>query len=199
MFLAELNNLDLWTTDIGNAYLEALTKETVYIVAGSEFGEYEGQILIIHKALYGLRSSGLRWWERLAACLRKMGFSPCKGINDIWIRRVDDQYEYIAVYVDDLAIASKDPKAIIELLEKGFMFKLKGTGPISFHLGCDFFRDGNETLCMAPRKYIEKRIDSYERMFGNKPNSKFYSPLERNDHPEMDTSEFLNVKERRQY
>ena len=199
IFLAELNNIDLWTTDIGNAYLEALTKEKVYIVAGSEFGEYEGQILIIHKALYGLRSSGLRWWERLAACLRKMGFSPCKGINDIWIRRVDDQYEYIAVYVDDLAIASKDPKAIIELLEKGFMFKLKGTGPISFHLGCDFFRDGDETLCMAPRRYIEKMIDSYERMFGNKPNSKFYSPLERNDHPEMDTSEFLDVKERRQY
>jgi len=58
-FLAELNGLDLWATDIGNAYLEALTGEKIYIVAGPEFKELEGHILIIRKALYGLRTSGL--------------------------------------------------------------------------------------------------------------------------------------------
>jgi hypothetical protein len=60
-FLSELNSLELWGTDIGNAYLEATTKERVYIVGGSEFGELEGHTLVIHKALYGLRSSGLFW------------------------------------------------------------------------------------------------------------------------------------------
>jgi hypothetical protein len=83
VFLAELNGLELWTTDIGNAYLEAETKEKVYIIAGSEFGEQEGHIMIIHKALYGLRSSGLMWHERLADCLRDMGFYPCKEEPDI--------------------------------------------------------------------------------------------------------------------
>eukprot|EP00957_Ditylum_brightwellii_P119788 9139652-Ditylum_brightwellii.AAC.1 len=52
-----------------------------YVCSGAEFGELEGHTLIIHKALYGLRSSGLRWWERLAACLKDMGFTPCKGLN----------------------------------------------------------------------------------------------------------------------
>jgi bacillopeptidase F (M6 metalloprotease family) len=53
-----------------------------------------------------------------------------------------DHYEYIASYVDDLAIASKDPQAIIDALEGApNNFKLKGTGPMQFHLGCDFFRD----------------------------------------------------------
>jgi hypothetical protein len=33
-FLAKLNGLDLWATDIGNAYLEAFTMERNYIVAG---------------------------------------------------------------------------------------------------------------------------------------------------------------------
>jgi hypothetical protein len=37
-FLAELNGLDLWATDIGNAYLEAFTMEQNYIIAGPEFG-----------------------------------------------------------------------------------------------------------------------------------------------------------------
>ena len=60
VFLAELNGLDLWATDIGNAYLEVRTKEKVYIIAGGNFGDKEGHIMIIHKVLYGLRSSELR-------------------------------------------------------------------------------------------------------------------------------------------
>jgi Reverse transcriptase (RNA-dependent DNA polymerase) len=39
LFLAELNGLQLWATDIGNAYLEAYTTEKVYIIAGPEFGK----------------------------------------------------------------------------------------------------------------------------------------------------------------
>ena len=38
-FIAELNDLELWATDIGNAYLESYTKEKVYIKAGPEFGD----------------------------------------------------------------------------------------------------------------------------------------------------------------
>ena len=34
MFLAELNKLLLWGGDVGNAYLEALTREKLYIIAG---------------------------------------------------------------------------------------------------------------------------------------------------------------------
>ena len=37
--MAELNNLEIWATDIGNAYLEANTSERVYIITGLEFGE----------------------------------------------------------------------------------------------------------------------------------------------------------------
>ena len=55
LFLAELNNLDTCATDIGNAYLEAETKEKVCIIAGKEFGPLSGHLLIIKKVLYGLR------------------------------------------------------------------------------------------------------------------------------------------------
>ena len=54
LFLAELNGLQIYGTDVGNAYLEAKTKEKIYFVAGSEFGNLEGFIMIIQKALYGL-------------------------------------------------------------------------------------------------------------------------------------------------
>ena len=52
--------------DIGNAFLEAKTKEKLYIVAGPEFEELAGHILVINKALYGLKSSGLRWSQKFS-------------------------------------------------------------------------------------------------------------------------------------
>ena len=63
---------------------------------------------MINKALYGLRSSGLRWHEKLAKILLKIGFVTCKVEPDIWMRRNGTKYEYIAVYVDDLAIAAEN-------------------------------------------------------------------------------------------
>jgi hypothetical protein len=85
-FLSELNGLDLWATDIGNAYLEAFTMERNYIITGSEFGQLEGHYLIIVNALYGLHTSGLCCHECFVDCLRNEGFSPCKAEPDIWMR-----------------------------------------------------------------------------------------------------------------
>jgi len=65
-----------------------------------------------------------------------------------------DVYEYVAVYVEDNALAAKDSKAIVDLLQHKYHFKLKGTGPISFHLGCDFIRDDDGTMCMTPKCYF---------------------------------------------
>jgi len=190
-FIAELNKMLLWATDIGNAYLEAVTNEKVYIIAGPEFGELEGHILVIYKALYGLKASGARWHERLADCLREMGFKACIAEPDIWMRRINDHYEYIAVYVDDLAIASKKPQEIIDILKDKYNFKLKGTGPIEYHLGMNYGRDKDGTLFYAPIKYIQKLMDSYKQMFGGELPMGYKSPLDGNDHPEIDESEFL--------
>ena len=79
IFLAKLNNLEVWGADIGNAYFEAKTKEKLYIVAGPEFEELEGHILVIYKALYGLKSSGLRLSQKIHDIMLDMGFSPSKA------------------------------------------------------------------------------------------------------------------------
>jgi len=78
-FVAELNDLEVWATNIGNAYLKSYTHEKVYIIAGPEFSDQQGHTLIMRKALYGLKSSGLRWHARLSGVLREMGFIPSKS------------------------------------------------------------------------------------------------------------------------
>ena len=220
IFLAELNGLKVWQTDVGNAYLEANTTEKVYVIAGSEFDGLKDHVLIIVKSLYGLRTSGKRWYERFSDVLRDMGFFPCFAEPEIWMRAcnpdgsimsshelrkeepaftydgvtvpiLDGYYEYIACYCDDLTIASKDPEAIAKSLTDVHKFKLKGTAPLNFLLGCNYFRDKNGTMCSSPSKYIEKMESTFARLFPNEDLVHKSSPLPVNDHPEIDTTSLL--------
>ena len=191
-FVSELNGLNLWTTDVGNAYLEALTTEKLCIKAGPEFGELAGQYLVIYKALYGLKTSGKRWYERLFDVLSAEGWEPCTAEPEIWLKQNGNLYEYIGVYVDDMALGMKDPKSFTRVLITKYGFKLKGTGPISYHLGAEFIRDKDGTLIISPRKYIERMVSNFERIFHQKPKHAS-SPLEKGDHPEIDTTNELDL------
>ena len=82
---------------------------------------------------------------------------------------------------------------------QGKDWKLLHVGPVTFHLGCDYFRDDDGTLCVGPRKYIDKMCEEYEQLFGKKPKQNVTSPLEKNDHPELDMSEILNTDGIKQY
>jgi hypothetical protein len=54
----------------------------------------------------------------------------------------------------------------------------------------NFDRDKDGTLCITSLKYVEKMIANYEKIFGELPRQTCTSPLEKGDHPELDTSEF---------
>ena len=191
IFLGKLNNLELWRADIGNAYLEAPTEEKLYIVAGPEFEDWEGYILTFSKTLYGLKSSGKRWVETLHDILKDMNFIASRADQCIWLKKNNkfNLYEYIAVYVDDLCIAAQDPKEITNILKSKYNLKVKGDGPLAYHLGADYFQDLDGTLVSQPKKYIEKLKETYVRLFNTEPSKSLKTPLEKNDHPELDTSE----------
>jgi hypothetical protein len=199
-FLAEHNRQKLWATDIGNAYLESYTSEKVYIIAGPEFGERKDHVLVVDRALYGLKSSGQRWHDRLHDCLTDLGWKPCKAEPDVWMKRNGDTWEYVAVYVDDLAIAMKDPSTLTQALTaEPYKFKLKGTGEIQHHLGMQFSRDKDGTLCLEQKKYLDKLLNNYKRHFGTGPKTNVGAPLERGDHPEMDNTELLDAEKIKLY
>ena len=160
-------SVDLVEKTSKGAYLEVFTKEKLSVKAGPEFGDHEGHILLVKKALHGLRTPGVRWHGRLTNCLRGMGFFPCKAEPDTWMQEKTNHWEYIGTYADDLAITSKDPQTLGDRLVKDHKFKFKGTGPISYHLGCDFMHDEDKKLlCIQLKKYIEWMVETYVRWLG---------------------------------
>ena len=172
VFLSQLNNLEIWGADVGNAYLEAYTDEKLCIMAGPEFKELQGHLLIMVKALYGTRSGGARWHDRLFDILQELKFKPSKADPDVWMRPEPGGtcYEYIAVYVDDLAIAAKDPQAFCNELKKKYNLKLKGVGPLEYHLGCTYKKDPDGTLAADPRRFRAQpskgHLDRAKRIVG---------------------------------
>ena len=85
-----------------------------------------------------------------------MGHGPCKVEPCIWLKDFGEHHEHITIHVDDLLIASKDLQGVVDSLTNNYHFKLKRTGPTSYHLGCDFGRDGDGSLYFTPRKHIAK-------------------------------------------
>ena len=160
----------------------------------------EGHLLIMIKALHGRCSGGARWHDRLFDILQELKFKPSKADLDAWMRPEAGGtcYEYIAVYADDLAIAAKDPQAFCNELKKKYNLKLKGVGPLEYHLGCTYKKDPDGTLAADPGRYVNKILESYERMFKEKPR-KSRPPLERGDHPELDTSELCDDHQTKQF
>jgi hypothetical protein len=80
MLLAELNGIKVEAADVGNACLEACTKEKLCVVAGPKFGDQQGNVMVIVKALHGLRTSGARFHEKFADALLAMQFLLAKLI-----------------------------------------------------------------------------------------------------------------------
>ena len=95
-------------------------------------------------------------------------------------------YEYIVVYVDDLFVTMKDPLAFLQELQTDpWNYKLKGVGPSCYHLGADFFRDSDGTLCMGTQTYAKRLLSNFEKLFGTLP-PPVHSPLPEHERPELE-------------
>jgi len=108
--IAALNGLDILAADVGNAYLQAPTREKVHTTAGPEFGPSNiGKTVIVVRAMYGLKSS---------ETLQSLDFKPSYADPDVWMKpatKADGYkyYDYILVYVDDILVISDKPHPIM--------------------------------------------------------------------------------------
>ena len=104
-------------------------RERIYIIAGPEFGSEAGKIMIVRKALYGLKSSGAAFRSLLAQTIWDLSYRPSKADPDMWMRPAikpdgSRYYEMILCYVDDVISISTNPMDAIDGIKA--VFRLKG-------------------------------------------------------------------------
>ena len=191
LLLGLLNGLMICTADIVSAYLQAYTQEKIFFIAGKEFGDRAGHLMMMKKACYGLRTSGKRYHDLIYDVMGELGFKPSLADPDIYIRDAGDCYEYVAVYVDDLTCVMKDPHTFLDQIRARHLALKDVTDSPDVFLGGSVSRDDDGTLCWGARRYIDRSLDTIKRLFGELPHRKNV-PLPENCHPETDTSPELD-------
>ena len=188
--IAANEGLNFITGDIGNAFVQAQTQEKIYSKAGPEFGPRSGCIVILKKALYGLSTSARAWNLELGDSIRRMGYTPTRADPDLWIKKNEDgKYEYIATYVDDLIMVSKDPTKDIEFIRRKYPIRNIEHNP-EYYLGNDIQVRDDKTIKVSNQKYITEMLRKYEKEYGEIRKEK--TPMTAGDHPELDDSPLLN-------
>jgi hypothetical protein len=141
--------------------------------------------------LYGLKTSADRFHEHLSKTLLRLGFKKTKHDPDLCMVDKSSHYEYLATYVDDILIWSKDPMAVIKSFEKTYM--LKSVDIPEYNLGGNVeflgeaWNDQGLGLAISAKTYIQNVIPKFEGLFG-KEFKPIKTPMSAGYHPEVDDS-----------
>ena len=202
---AALNELDILGCDVSNAYLEAPCREKFWLEAGPEFGEDEGTVMIIRRALYGLKSSGAAWRQMISEILIELNYENTLADPDVWRRPMSKPngfkyYEFALVYVDDILIISHSPQGTMHVL--GTRFDLKDTVKTpDRYLGANLRKwtlpDGRVCWSMSGKDYLKNAITTVKQLMkkdgihwpGAKKSER---PFPKQYKPEIDSTRLLD-------
>ena len=205
-----LNDLDVCMADIRNAYLQSPTSQKHYIICGPEFGmENIGKVAIMHRAVYGGKTSRRDFRNHLRSCMHFINFTSCPADPDVWMRpaiKSDGSkcYDYVLIYVDDALVVSENAEYILtNELGRYFELKEESIGPPDHYLGGTVrkvqLENGVYAWAFSSSQYVQtavKNVEAYLMSEDSKcwkmPN-KTDTPLTTTYRPELDISRELNV------
>lgn len=148
-------DLEMIQYDVVNAFCNAPINRDVFMRMPLGYRK-PGRLLLLNRALYGLRISPLLWQRELTKYLKELGFKqvphePCCMIKGGII---------FFFYVDDIIIAyRKQRQAEVDSTVKTFQEKYKLTGgeDVQWFLGMEILRDrAQERIWLSQSAYIEK-------------------------------------------
>jgi hypothetical protein len=141
--------------------------------------------------LYGLNTSAARFYEDLSESLLRLGIKKTNHDPDLWMVDKLSHYEYLATYVDDIIIWSKDPMAVLNSLEKTYMLKCVGIPEYYVGGNVKFLREAWKNLglglALSEMTYIQNVIPKFEDLFG-KEFKPIKTPMSEGYHPKVDDS-----------
>ena len=82
LMIAALNDLEVKSGNVLNAYVQAPVTEKMWTTLGPEFSKDARKTAVIGRALYGLKSAGATFRSHHAKCMESLGYQSCKADPD---------------------------------------------------------------------------------------------------------------------
>jgi hypothetical protein len=204
--LAALNDLEVKTADIENAYLTAPIGEKIWCTLGPEFGEDAGKRAIIVRALYGLKSAGASFRNHLADCMHHLGWESCKADHDVWFKpkvRKDDGHQYYAyclLYVDEILMVHHDGVKALREIDHFSKTKPNSIGDHEFYFGAKLrpmtLPNGVVAWGMNESKYVQAAVaivkTYHAKEYPTRKWGRTSGPFLSDYAPELDTTDLLD-------
>ena len=148
--------LKIHQIDIDTAFLNGNLEEEVYIEAppGCDICQ-EDQVCKLKKSLYGLKQASRTWNATLIKFLNEYGLKQLKSDVCVFVNK----HLIVAIYVDDLIIASKDEKDIIEFKNSiSNKFNTKDLGEANYVLKIKVEQIPKGGWMLHQHNYIDEQI-----------------------------------------
>jgi len=119
------------------------------------------KVCLLKKSLYGLRQAGRSWHRKLSATLMELGASPSKSDPCLYLVGSGKNLMLITIYVDDLLIAARNERPIIEFGKKlAKRFTMKDLGKARYCLGIEIGQEDGK-VSMHQRGYTREILDRF--------------------------------------
>ena len=144
--LAAQRNLKLHQMDVTTAFLNGKLKEDIYMNQPEQYINVDKPNLVykLNKSVYGLKQAPRCWNSYLDSYLKENKFEQSKSDSCIYTRVIDDDLCILAVYVDDLIIASKLDRNIDFIKSMlSSKYAMKDLGRLSYFLGVNINQNDN--------------------------------------------------------
>ncbi|KAF4622418.1 hypothetical protein D9613_009127 [Agrocybe pediades] len=106
---AAVDDLKLRQFDVKGAYLHGHLEEEIFMTQPPGYDDGSGDVCILLRSLYGLKQAGNVWNRELVRVLKDLHFTQLKTDYCCFIRREDNDFTVLLVWVDDfLAISTSD-------------------------------------------------------------------------------------------
>jgi reverse transcriptase-like protein len=163
--IAAEEDLEVHQMDVKSAYLNGVLKEEIFMEPPPGFDVPEGMVLCLVKAVYGTKQGGRIWYENIRSKLEAMGYKHTEADHAVFTCVQDSKHSIIALYIDDITIASKNLKIISqdkEALKKHY--EMTDLGEISWILGMHVTRDhAVGWIALSQEKYIMEVLERFRK------------------------------------
>ncbi|CAI7792512.1 unnamed protein product [Closterium sp. NIES-53] len=143
LHVAAQRDYELHSLDFSTAFLQGSLHEEIWLRHPPSFTRSfpPGTQWSLRRPVYGLRQAPREWHDTLRTTLAALGFSSSTADPSLFLR-IDPSLPpfYILVYVDDMAFATADTKALahvkLELQKRHTCTDLEPSGPYPELVGC---------------------------------------------------------------
>ena len=164
--LANELNLEVHQMDVQTAFLHGKLSEEIYMEQPRGFEKAGSENLVcnlvckLEEGLYGLKQASRCWFLTIDEFLQANSYKQCDGDRCVYLKAVGDKFLILALYVDDVILATNSLQLLKSEKEKLMKrFAMKDLGEAEFCLGIQIIRKRKEgKMLLLQKSYLENLL-----------------------------------------